>query len=53
VFSLSDAELDRALAFAAQAHGDVQRAELLEGVADDLRMKEFVERDHDPKRRVA
>ena len=53
VANLSDAELDRALAIAAQAHGDLQQSELLEGVADDLRMKEFLESDHEHKRRVA
>lgn len=53
VASLNDAELDRALAFAAQAHGDVQRAELFECVADGLRMKEFLERNHEQTRRVA
>ena len=53
VASLSDADLDHALHHAAQAHADVERAALLAGVADDLRIKEFLERDHETRQRVA
>ena len=51
VASLNDAELDRALHHAANAHTDVQRAELFEGAADDLQMKEW--RGHEQTRRIA
>jgi hypothetical protein len=53
VNGLSDHELDLAIGHAAQAHADVKRAELFEGVADDLRTKEFLERDHARQKRVA
>lgn len=53
VANLSDRELDHALIYTAQAHADVERAELFEHVADTLRMKEFTERDHGQQRRVA
>lgn len=41
---LTDADLDRALSHVAQAYGDQERAELFEGVADDLRLKDYTER---------
>lgn len=41
---LNDAELDWALTFAAQAHTDIERAELYEHVADVLRVRDFTER---------
>jgi hypothetical protein len=53
VANLSDSELDRALSYAAQAHADVERAELFEHVANTLRMREFTERDHEQQRRIA
>ena len=49
--SLNDDNLDRALGHVAQVHTDIQRAELFEGVADDLRMKEFVGKDGDHAQR--
>ena len=51
--SLSDADLDRARPDAAQAHADVEWAALFAGVDDDLRIKEFLERDHETRQRVA
>jgi hypothetical protein len=36
-----------------QAHTDLARAELFEDVADDLRMKESMEREHEQIRRTA
>jgi hypothetical protein len=53
VSSLSNAELDRALGSVAQAVADLERAELFECVADDLRMKEFLGRDYGPRQCVA
>jgi hypothetical protein len=53
VASLNDHELDRALGHVAQAYDDIERAELFAGVADDLRTKEFLERDHARQKRVA
>jgi hypothetical protein len=53
VVSLNDDDLDRAIEHAALAYADCDRAELFEGVADDLRMKEFRERDHAQHQRVA
>ncbi len=53
VAGVSDDELDRAIAHAMQAHADVERAELFEGVADDLRFKEFLEKDHVRHERIA
>jgi hypothetical protein len=53
VAHLSDNDLDRALAHVAQAHTDLARAELFEDVADDLRMKESMEREHEQIRRTA
>ena len=50
---LSDDDLDHALGLIERAHKDITKAELLEGVADDLRMKEFLERDHEQQRRIA
>jgi len=50
---LDNEELDHALSHAAQVYADIERAELFEGVADDLRTKEFRERDHEPTRRIA
>jgi hypothetical protein len=37
VSSLNDADLDRALSHVAQGYRDLERADLFEGVADDLR----------------
>jgi hypothetical protein len=37
VSSLDDADLDRALSHVAQGYRDLDRADLFEGVADDLR----------------
>lgn len=51
--SLSDDDLDRALNHMAKAHADGERAELFEGVADDLRMKDFLEKDHARHERFA
>ena len=42
--TLDDGELDRALNHVAQAHADVERAELFEHVADTLRMRDYSER---------
>ena len=54
VASLSDSDLDRALGFIAQAHADVERAELFEHVADTLRERDFSERKgHARQERVA
>jgi hypothetical protein len=50
VASLTDHELDQALAHVAQAHADVERAELFEHVADGLKTKEFLERHYEQKR---
>lgn len=50
---LNDDDLDHALDLIEQGHNDIAQAEFLEGVADDLRMKQFLERDHEQKRRVA
>jgi hypothetical protein len=44
VATLTDEELDQAIGYMAQAYADVVRAELLEGVADTLRMRDFTER---------
>jgi hypothetical protein len=53
--TLTDDDLDRALSHVAQAHADTQRVELFEGVADDLRMKDFLGREtgHARRERVA
>lgn len=51
VASLSDDELDRAIAHVVQAHTDSARAALFEGVADDLRMKAYLERQNDEQPR--
>ena len=56
VSGLSEAEIDRALAHVAQAYADVERAEMLEGVADTLREREYnkrTSREHSPSSRVA
>jgi hypothetical protein len=53
VVNLSDAELDRALNYVAQAVADVEQAEHFEHVADTLRMRAFHERDHEQKRPAA
>jgi hypothetical protein len=53
ISSLSDTELDRALMYAAQAQADVERAELCETVADDLRLKAFTARDYARQERIA
>jgi len=53
VASLNDAELDQALSAAAQAHAEVERAELCEAVVDNLRLKAFSERDYARRERVA
>ena len=42
--SLDDADLDRALGYVAQAHADVDRADLFEHVADALRERDHAER---------
>jgi hypothetical protein len=52
--TLSDAQLDRALSFVAQAYADMERAEMFEQVADSLRMREYRERMlHEERRRSA
>ena len=52
--TLTDAELDRALALVARGYADVARAELFESVADGLRFKEFYEREsREQRQRVA
>lgn len=53
VASLSDDDLERALIYVAKAHADMERAEMFEGVADDLRLNEFLEKDHARHKRVA
>ena len=50
---LNDGDLDHALHLIEQGHNDIARAEFLEGVADDLRMKEFLEREHARQKRGA
>lgn len=45
VANLNDDELDLAIAHAMQAHVDVERAELFEGVADTLRERDYSERN--------
>jgi hypothetical protein len=44
VSSLSEVELDQALALVARAHADVEQADLFESAADGLRTREFTER---------
>ena len=51
--SLNDHELDRAMNAMAKAHADEERAELFGGVADDLRMKTYLEKHHAQHKRVA
>lgn len=51
--TLTDAELDRALALVARGYADVERAELFESVADGLRSKEFFERENRERTRAA
>ena len=53
VSSLSDAKLDRALGSVAQTYADVEQAELFEGIADDLRIKEILGRSHESRQRLA
>ncbi len=54
VATLNDAELDRALGLVAQAWADEQRAELFEGIADDLRIRDYHERGtREQQRRIA
>lgn len=53
VARLSDDERDRAMNTVAKAYDDMARAEIFESVADGLRMKEFIERDHEQLRRTA
>ena len=50
---LSNDDLDHALGLIEQGHKDITKAELFEEVADDLRLKEFLERDHEQQRRIA
>lgn len=50
---MTDEELDHALDHVAQAHRDCERADDLEHVADNLKMKAFIERDHEQQRRIA
>lgn len=46
--SMSEAQLDCALRFVAQAYADVEQAEMFEHVADGLRERDFIERmDHE------
>lgn len=45
VSELLDQDLDRLVDAVSRAHGDIARAELFEGVADHLRLKEFSQRD--------
>lgn len=51
--SLTDTELDRALALVARGHADIERAEMFEDVADGLRFKEFFERESRERTRAA
>lgn len=51
--TITDDDLDRALSHVAQAWADVERAELFEGVADDFRLKEFLEKNHARHERIA
>lgn len=53
VSTLNDADLDDALSCVAQAHADMERAELFEDVADTLRMNNFSEKAHGQERRIA
>lgn len=42
---LTDNDLDRLIGAVGRAHADIDRAELLEAVADDVRFKEFAQRE--------
>lgn len=44
VATMTNEELDRALSFVGSAYADLHRAELFEGVADDLRTRDYDER---------
>jgi hypothetical protein len=48
--TLNDAELDRAITIMSRAHADIGRAQLFENVADNLRMKNFMENRHGDQR---
>jgi hypothetical protein len=48
--TLNDAKLDRAIALMSRAHADIGRAQLFEYVADNLRMKNFMENRHGDQR---
>ena len=51
--TLNNDELDRSLGAVSIAYHGIERAELFERVADNLRMKDFTERDHEQQRRIA
>lgn len=52
--TMSDAQLDRALSCVAQAYADIERADMLEHVADTLRERDYAERmDREQSRRIA
>lgn len=51
--TMSDAQLDRALSFVAQAYADIEQAEMFEQVADDLRERDVTERISREQRRRA
>ncbi len=52
--TMSDMQLDRALHCVAQAHADIERAELFEDLADTLRERDYAERmDREQSRRIA
>ncbi len=53
VATLSNEDLDRALDLVAQAYADIERAEMLEQVADDLRERDVTERISREQRRRA
>ncbi|TKB68557.1 MAG: hypothetical protein E8D52_05990 [Nitrospira sp.] len=52
--TMSHAQLDRALGYVAQAYADIERAEMLEHVADTLRERDYAEgMDREQSRRIA
>jgi hypothetical protein len=52
--TMTDTDLDRALELIFSAYADIERAELFEHVADDLRGRDFIERmDREQSKRIA